>query len=190
MLTIDKPEIELKYKIPCHIHGVKGKYCLLPYSTTGGMTLKWFKDNFYSSEEQALTGTENIYDLMTKEAEKVSPGSNGLVMLPHLLGAFIPENNPKAKGVFFGIGIDHQKSHFTRAILESIGFMLKRDLKLFDEMGYKIKGITSLGGGAQSKLWNQIKADITGIEINTFSYTENAVLGAALIAGVGAGVFK
>jgi xylulokinase len=154
------------------------------------MTLKWFKDNFYNLEEKTSRGDLNIYDLMTREAVKTRAGSDGLIMLPHLLGAFIPENNPKAKGVFFGIGIDHKKSHFTRAILESVGFMLKRDLELFDKMGHKIKEITSLGGGAQSDIWNQIKADITGIEINTFSYTEKAVLGAALIAGVGAGIYS
>ena len=190
VLTINKPKIDFEHKIPCHIHAAEGKYCLLPYSTTGGMVLKWFKDNFYSLEEARSNDVSNIYNLMTKEAEKTGPGADGLIMLPHLLGALIPENNPRAKGVFFNIGIDHKKPHFTRAIMESIGFMIRNDLELFKKMGFQSNQITSLGGGAQSRLWNQIKADITGIKINTPSYTETAVRGAALIAGVGAGIYK
>jgi xylulokinase len=111
-------------------------------------------------------------------------------MLPHIMGAFIPENNPKARGVFFGIDINHSRAHFTRAILESIGFMLKRDIEIFSKMGFGIKNMTSLGGGAKSDLWNQIKADISGLEIHVPSYTDTALLGAALIAGIGAGVYK
>jgi len=186
--TLDKPVFDKLNKIPCYIHVVKDKYCLLPYSITGGMVLKWFKDNFFTQIEN-LKNNKNIYDLMTYEASNIEPGCGGLVMLPHLSGAYIPENNPKARGVYFGIGINHSRAHFIRAILESIGFMMRNDIELFSKMNIKIDKIISLGGGAKSRLWNQIKSDICNIEVNIPYYTETALLGASMIAGLGIGVY-
>lgn len=193
VVTIDKPIIDLVCRIPCQLHVVKDKYCLLPYSMTGGIVLKWFKDNFYNFEEKKLKKLKrgkSIYNIMTKEAKNISPGCDGLIILPHLSGAFIPENNPDARGVFFSIGLNHRKSHFVRAILESIGFMLRNDLELFSKIDIKVDKLISLGGGAKSKFWCQIKADITGKEINILENSETAVLGAAIIAGVGVGVYN
>jgi xylulokinase len=187
VVTTDKLLFDYEHGIPCYLHAIPGKYCLLPYSMTGGMVLKWFKDSFYRQEEKQ-TG-EKIFELMTDEAGIVSPGSEGLVMIPHITGAYIPENNPDARGVFYGISISHNRAHFVRAIMESIGYMLKRDLEILDGTGIKADRIISMGGGAKSSLWNQIKADITGIEIQVPENTETAVLGAAIIAGVSTGVF-
>ena len=111
-------------------------------------------------------------------------------MLPHITGAFFPENNPKARGVFFGISINHRRGHFTRAILESIAFMLKRNFEIFSKNNIEISSIISMGGGAKSSLWNQIKADITGVDILIPENTETALLGASIIAGVSVGVYK
>jgi xylulokinase len=188
VMTLDKPIIDQKNRIPCHIHVFENKYCLLPYSTAGGMVLKWFKDAFFKSE--MTRHKKDIYSYITDQAGKVKPGCDGLIMLPHLLGAFIPENNPKARGVFFGININHTRAHFSRAILESIGFMLRRDIEIFNKMGFKINNIISLGGGSKSRLWNQIKADITGLPIQLPAYSDTALLGAAMIAGIGAGIYK
>jgi len=157
---------------------------------TGGMVLKWFKDNFFSAGNTSKLNDNEIYNILTSEASKIPAGSEGLIMLPHITGAFFPENNPKARGVFFGISIDHRRGHFTRAILESIAFMLRRDLEIFFNNNIKIKSIISMGGGAKSGLWNQIKADITGLELLIPENTETALLGAAVIAGVGMGVYK
>lgn len=188
VVTTNNPRINIKSRIPCCVHAVGGKYCLLPYSMTGGMMLKWFKDNFYLREEESVG--DSIYNLMIKEADTVAPGCQGLITLPHLTGAYTPENNPDARGVFYGISINHTRAYFVRSILESVGFMMRKDLELFSRMGIKIEKIFSMGGGAKSNLWNQIKSDITGIKINIPSYTETAVLGAAIIAGVGAGIYK
>lgn len=188
VVSLDKPVFDRVSKIPCYIHVVKDKYCLMPYSITGGMVLKWFKDNFFITTEK-IKRNRSIYDLMTDEASGIKPGCEGLIMLPHLSGAYIPENNPKARGVYFGIGINHSRSHFVRAILESIGFMMRSDIELFTKMKIKIDKIVSLGGGAKSKLWNQIKSDICNIEVNVPKYTETALLGASVIAGVGIGIY-
>lgn len=86
---------------------------------------------------------------MTGEAGEVPSGCEGLIMLPHITGAYFPENNPDARGVFFGIGINHKRGHFIRAILESIAFMLKRDLDIFSRKSIKINNIISMGGGGK-----------------------------------------
>jgi len=187
IVTTDIPVIDKEGRLPCQLHAVKGKYCLMPYSNTGGMVLKWFKDTF--AGDIKLSDNE-IYNMLTAEASEVPPGSDGLIMLPHISGAFFPENNPKAKGVFSGISIGHGRGHFVRAILESIAFMLRKDNDIFSANNIKIENIISMGGGARSSLWNQIKADVTGIEVHIPKNTETALLGAAIIAGVGIGVYK
>ncbi len=190
IVTTDKPVIDKDGRLPCQLHAVKGKYCLMPYSMTGGMVLKWFKDNFFSAGNTSKLSDNEIYNILTSEASKIPAGSEGLIMLPHITGAFFPENNPKARGVFFGISIDHRRGHFTRAILESIAFMLRRDLEIFSKNNIKIGSIISMGGGAKSSLWNQIKADITGLELLIPENTETALLGAAIIAGMGIGLYE
>jgi sugar (pentulose or hexulose) kinase len=157
IVTTDKPIIDIKTKIPCQLHALKGKYCLMPYSNTGGMVLKWFKDAFFNNSEN-----NDIYRTMDTEASAVPAGSESLIMLPHITGALFPENNPMARGVFFGIDINHKRGHFIRSILESIAYMLKKDLEIFSKNNISIKKIISMGGGAKSDLWNQIKSDVTG----------------------------
>jgi len=190
IVTINKPLIDKESRLPCQLHAVKGRYCLMPFSMTGGMVFKWFKDNFFDSGNSNKLSDNEIYNLMTTEASEIPAGSDGLIMLPHITGAFFPENNPKAKGVFFWISIDHKRGHFTRAILESIAFMLRKDLEIFSDNNIKIKSIISMGGGAKSAIWNQIKTDITGLELIIPENTETALLGAAIIAGVGIGTYK
>jgi xylulokinase len=187
IVTTDTPVIDKEGRLPCQLHAVKGKYCLMPYSNTGGMVLKWFKDTFACDSKLS---DNDLYNLLTGEAAEIPPGSDGLIMLPHISGAFFPENNPKAKGVFSGISIDHRRGHFVRAILESIAFMLRKDIDIFSANNIEIENIISMGGGAKSPLWNQIKADVTGIEVHIPENTETALLGAAIIAGVGIGIYK
>jgi len=187
--TTNRPIIDRELKIPCQLHAVKGKYCLMPYSSTGGMVLKWFKDSFFVKQSSAMSDNY-IYDLMTAEAAEVPAGSECLIMLPHITGSFFPENNPLVRGVFFGICLNHKRGHFVRAILESIAFILKKDLEILSRKRISIKNIISMGGGARSDLWNQIKADVTGAELIIPKNTETALLGAAIIAGVGIGVYS
>jgi xylulokinase len=159
--------------------------------TTGGMVMKWFRDKFCESELAvgALSGLDP-YEVMGLEAAKAPIGADGLVMLPHLQGAMAPENDPRARGVFFGITLAHTRAHFIRAIMESIAYILKRNIEVVEEMGISVTEIRSLGGGARSDLWNQIKADVTGKPIVLTESMEQACLGAAIVAGAGIGLFK
>lgn len=187
--TLREPIIDAVSKVPCHIHAVPGTYCLLAWSPTGGLVLKWFKDRFCDEEKQraARTGAD-IYDLLTEQAANVPAGSDGLIMLPHLEGSGFPEFVPSARGVLFGLTLRHGKPQITRAILEAIAYLIRSDVEMLQGLGTGATEVRVLGGGAKSALWNQIKADVLGLPIAVPANREAAALGAAMIAAVGAGV--
>jgi xylulokinase len=190
-VSLDKPVYNLALKLPCQCHAVNGLYFLLPYGQTAGMVLKWFRDEFCGTERRkARKKGLDAYDLMVEKAEKIAPGADGLIMLPHLMGAGSPEFNSEAKGVFAGIKMGMSKAHFTRAILESVVCMIHRNIELMKEQGIFVRDIHVLGGGSKSRLWVQILADMTGIPVKTLMISDNAATGAALLAGVGAGIFN
>lgn len=164
--------------IPCHIHAIDGKYCLILWSSTAGMALKWFRNQF--AEDYSF---DDLNDL----AVKIPAGSDGVTMLPYFTGSTMPKYNPDARAVFAGLNLSHTRGHFARAIMEAVAFMLRQDLEYlgierFDE-------IRITGGGASSYLWPQIKADVTGKVLRTVEESETACLGSAIIAAVGVGDF-
>ncbi|KPL14838.1 MAG: hypothetical protein AMJ93_17185 [Anaerolineae bacterium SM23_84] len=152
--------------------------------------LRWFRDEFAQMESAVAQASGlDAYDLMGAEAARVSPGCEGLVMLPHLQGAMAPEANPKAKGVFFGFTLRHGRSHFTRAIMEAVGFIVRRNIEVIDGLGVPVSEIRALGGGARSQIWKQIEADITRRPVVTTTNEEAATLGAAILAGKAVGLY-
>ena len=176
--------------MPVHYFTLPGRYMMHSF-TTGGMNLRWFRDQFCQVECAAaeLTGGSG-YDMLGREAARVAPGCDGMVMLPHLAGSMAPDVNANARGVFYGITLHHTKAHFVRSIMESLGFVLMRNLDALKDMGIEVREIRSLGGGARSDVWNQIKADISGRRIVTFRCKEAASLGAAILAGKGLGLYE
>ena len=185
------------YSIPCHCNTLHEGYSLLFWSQTAGVILEWYKDNFYTenynkygSNKYSKYDENKIYGSIDYEAAKINSGSDGLIVLPYFSGSAVPNFNPNAKGVFFGVTLNHTKAHFSRAIMEAVGFMLREHVETAESFGINIKEIRSLGGGAKSSLWNQIKADVTGKEIVTLENSETASLGAAMLAGIGTGIFK
>ena len=122
------------------------------------MAFKWFRDRFGEVEmERAIEEGLDAYNLLTQLAEQAEPGSDGLIMLPHLTGAFSPEYNPHARGVFYGFTLYHSRSHFARGVLELVAFMLRRNLDLIADAGVHPLQICSTGGGARSTLWSRSK---------------------------------
>ncbi len=171
------PDYNPKSIIPCHIN-FDGKYCLLSWTPTAGIALKWFKNNL--CENFSFRELDEI-------AEKVPAGSNGLTFLPFLCGSTMPKYNPDARGAFMGLTMEHTRAHFVRSVLESVACLLKENL---DYLGISCNEIRSMGGGATSPLWLQMKADITGKKIVTLENNETACLGSAFLAGLGAGIYK
>jgi xylulokinase len=177
-------------RIATHYHAVRDAYCLLPYGQIGGMALRWFRDTFCETEmAHARENGTDAYDLLTRAAAHAPPGCQGLVFLPHLSGAASPEFDPEARGVFYGIALNHTKSHFARAILESVAYMLKKNLDMVEKIGGAVTMVRAMGGGARSALWLDIKADVLQKDVLAVAANETGCLGAAILAGVAANVF-
>jgi len=187
--TLKKPVFDKQGRMPIHYHGIPDTYMAHTF-TTGGMVLRWYRDQFCKDEMKiAKTRGIDAYDLIGNEVAKISPGCEGLVMLPHLQGAMAPEANPKAKGVFYGFTLKHTKAHFARAIMESIACIVRRNIDVLEELNIPVNEIRVLGGGARSDIWNQIKADITRKTILRTENEEAACLGAAILAGKAVGMY-
>lgn len=187
--TVDRPTFDPGAQMPCHYHGVPGLYMEHTF-TSGGMVLRWYRDTFCQPEmEAARAAGRDPYDLLSEMAATVEPGSEGLVMLPHLQGAMAPEANPKAKGVFCGFTLRHTKAHFARSIMEAVACIVRRNIEVIEALGISVNEIRVLGGGARSAVWNQIKCDLTGRPVVTTANEEAACLGAAVLAGRAVGIF-
>jgi xylulokinase len=190
--TQDKntPTFDNKRRMPVHYHGLPKRYMFHTF-TTGGMVLRWYRDKF-CQEEIKLAQEKDVdaYDLIGEMVAGVPAGSDGLVMLPHLQGAMAPEDNPQARGVFYGFTLKHGRTHFSRAIMEAIAFIVRRNLDIIQDLNIAVNEIRVLGGGARSDVWNQIKADVTGKTLARTVNEEAACLGAAIFAGKGAGIYS
>ncbi|HDZ19893.1 hypothetical protein LCGC14_0204660 [marine sediment metagenome] len=187
---VDSIAFDPEFRVPVHCHAISGKYFFSPYGETAGMVLKWFRDNLGQSEiAQAEATGGDAFEILSEMAAAVPAGSEGLVMLPFLSGTGAPEFDPNAKGVFFGLALKHTKGHFVRAIMESVAYMIAKNVDVMADLGVKVDEIRSLGGGAKSDLWCQIKADAMGTRVAIVEESEQALKGAAILAGVGAGVF-
>ncbi len=187
---LEKIIYDPKKKMPIHYFAKPGTYMVHTF-TTGGIVLRWFRDKFCEDEIQvgAKAGVDP-YELIGKEAAQILPGSEGMVMLPHLQGAMAPEANPKAKGVFYGFTMHHTKGHFARAIMEAIVCIVRRNIDALHDMNINVEQIRALGGGARSRFWKQLEADLTKKTVITTCIEEaEACLGAAILAGKAANLF-
>jgi xylulokinase len=189
--TLERPIFDDKRRMPIHYHAIPDTYMAHTF-TTGGMALRWFRDSFCDTEKN-VASLENVssYQIIDKEVSQVQAGSEGLVTLPHLQGAMAPEANPKAKGTFFGFTLRHKKPHFARSVMEAIACIVRRNIDVLENMGIGVGEIRALGGGARSNVWSQIIADVTKRPVITTSHDEDAAcLGAAILAGKAAGIFR
>jgi sugar (pentulose or hexulose) kinase len=189
--TVDRPDFDPSGKIPIYLHALKGQFLLDPVCDTGGMALKWFRDVFCESEvADAHRLGQDAYELITAMAAEAPPGCDGLIMLPHLTGAFSPEYEPDARGVFYGFTLAHTRAHFARAVLEAVAFMLRRNLDLVRAGGVDMLEVRATGGGARSRLWRQIKADVCNLPVVSLRCEDAALLGDAMLAAVAMGAFR
>ena len=186
----DKPVVDKKLRLHTFCHAVPGKWHLMGVMLSAGGSLRWYRDTFADTETvigKAL-GVDP-YDVICKEAAKAPAGSEGLIFLPYLTGERTPHPNPHARGVFFGITLRSDRPHFMRAVLEGVAYGLRDSFTILDEMNIPISQIRASGGGARSEIWRQIQADVTGKNHVTINVEEGPALGAALLAGVGTGIY-
>ncbi|MDO5552161.1 MAG: FGGY family carbohydrate kinase [Planctomycetia bacterium] len=163
---------------------VDGLWYPLAYINGGGLCLRWFRDEF--------TGTPHMdYDQLEKEALDIPPGCEGLSFVPHFDGRVLP-SNPHIKGGFIGLNWKHTRAHLYRAIMESIAceyrYYFDVTRTLYPRRSFE--QLFAMGGGANSPLFNQIKADVLGLQITTCEMSDTSLIGSAVIAGTGVGLFS
>jgi xylulokinase len=154
--------------------------------TTGGITLRWFMDFL---DHRRGSGATLTYEQLSDEAAESPPGSNGLLVLPHLAGAQSPEPNDRARGVLFGFTLTTTRADAVRAIFESICFVVRQNVEVIQSISRPVVEIRSTGGGAKSSAWKQIEADVTGVPVHVTDTDLASCRGAAVLAGVGAGIY-
>ncbi|HVH87975.1 MAG TPA: FGGY-family carbohydrate kinase, partial [Terriglobales bacterium] len=128
--------------------------------------------------------------MLTEQAASIPPGSDGVMWAPYLMGERTPYLDPDARAALVGLAANHRRAHVVRAILEGVAFSLRDTFTIFEEMNVPVKNIRLGGGGARSPLWQQIQADVYSHPVEMVDAEEGAAYGAALLAGVGAGVWK
>jgi xylulokinase len=183
--------IDKQGRVHTFCHAVPGAWHVMGVTQSAGLSYKWFRDNFMPCEKIAaeqLDTDPNI--LIDKIAGTVPAGANGLIYLPYLMGERTPHLDADCRGVFFGLSGMHEKKDLLRAVMEGVAFSMNDCLNIIREMGTSPSFIYAGGGGANSPLWRQMMADIMGIEIAVNNSTESGALGVAILAGVGAGVYK
>lgn len=187
----EAPKLDPQGRIHTFCHAVPGKWHVMGVTQGAGLSLRWFREHFGQSEAwyARLTGLDS-YDLIIKEAEKVPPGSEGLLWLPYLMGERTPHLDAHARGLWFGLTAAHTRAHLIRSILEGVAFSLRDSLEIFQELEIPVAQIRASGGGSRSFLWRQIQADVYGKELVTLRTAEGSAFGAALLAGVGAKIYS
>lgn len=176
-------------KRKCYILGTPdGAYEMEGQANSSASVFKWFKENFCTD---MIDDKRDIYDIMTEDASRSLPGSRGVLFLPYMMGANTPNYDENARGTFIGLTLTHKRCDLIRSIMEGVVFDLKDMLSAMEEANVpKLTEVRVTGGIARSELWNQIQADIYNTEVVTTEYEEATVLGSAMIAAVGAGIYK
>lgn len=182
----DNPTFAEGHHVTIYRHALPGKFIYLPIGNTGGMALKWFRDQFCRD----LPGGEAGYDAINEMVAQIPAGCEGLTFLPFLSGSVDPNSCPEATGCFFGARLSITRAHFARSVMESISNLVRDFFEMLENLGCPVREVYSLGGGSRSPVWLQIKADVCGRSFQTLKSSEATAMGAALLAGWGAGIIE
>jgi len=164
-------------------HVYPGKYLLNGCMASSGSLVKWY------SNELLQDDSPDLFARLDRDAERVPPGSDGLIILPYFLGEKTPIFDPEARGVLFGLSLAHKREHIFRAILESVIYGFRHHIEVIHGLGYEPQRILATNGGAKSKFWCQIAADVLNAEIRSYPSHPGSALGVAFLAGKSEGVY-
>ena len=170
----------------------KDTFSAVAVTTTGGQALRYLRDTFSNVERDVERLLKvSSYDLITLQAKDVPPGSEGLIVLPYLMGERSPLWDASARGVIFGLSLHHTRGHIFRAVMEGVAFALYSSYSVLQRTG--VQGTYPLifnEGGSRSEVWRRIITDVLGIPTAMLQGRGGAALGDAILAGVGVGVFQ
>jgi xylulokinase len=182
LTPIERASVDEGMRLHTFCHCLPDQWYLMGVILSAGNSLRWLRDVLLPQN------TEGAYDLLTSEAGKVAPGSEGLFFLPYLTGERTPHNDSSARGVFFGLHLGHTRAHMARAVMEGVCFAMRDSLELMRQLGASFEEIRAVGGGARSALWRQIQADVYGAPVTILGPAGGPSYGAALMAAVGVGI--
>jgi xylulokinase len=175
------PVYDPQLRLHLFCHALPDRWHLEAAILAAGLSLRWLRDN-------VLEGWS--YATLADAAARVRPGSERLFFLPHLAGERTPHMDPQATGAFVGLTLRHRREHIARAVMEGVVFALRQGLELMlPKVGVPTERIVASGGATAHPLWLQLQADIFNRPIYRTATVEAAAVGAALLAGVGAGIY-
>lgn len=186
----DTPQVDPQERLHTFCHSTRQQWYLMGCMLSAGMSLQWYRNELAEVERaEAKKKKTDVYDILMKQAERTPVGAEGLFFLPYLMGERSPHKDPFARGAFIGLSFRHTKAHLVRAIVEGVTFGLRDSLEIIKGLGTKLGQVRLIAGGAKSPFWRQVVADVFGLQIAIPKNTEGPAMGAAILAGVGAGVF-
>jgi xylulokinase len=186
---LDQPSFDPRFMNCTHI--LPGNWLTLGAMNGVGSSLRWLRDNFGQVEQQTAGQTgQDVYDLLTSQAGSSPPGSKGLIYLPYISGERTPLWDPYARAVFFGITLGHNRGDFLRAALEGAAYAIRQVVEIMEgERNIPVNALRIGGAAARSAVWNQIIADVLGKTVLSIESSHIEVHGAAILAGIGSGVY-
>ena len=171
-------------------HPCYGDWMLEGYQPAAAGVFRWFRDEIAALEHmQAEEDGDDIYDRLSSMVASVPAGAKGLVFIPQYASAATPRFKPDARGVLAGMTFAHDRACLARAYMEGITMEMSDIIRSVRATGNEVKAIRILGGPTNSEVWNQMQADMYGLEVDTLEIADAAVLGAAIMAGAGVGLF-
>ena len=180
----DRPATDPRGRLHTFCHAIPGRWHVMGVTQAAGLSLRWIRDRLCEG------GGPASYDALARDAEAVPPGADGVLWAPYLMGERTPHLDPDIRGALVGLAAHHTRAHIVRAVMEGVAFSLRDTLTIFQEMDVPVKRIRLGGGGARSPLWRRIQADVYGQAVETVAADEGAAYGAALLAGVGARIWR
>jgi xylulokinase len=182
-LTPSVPVLHTDPRLHVFNHAVPDMWYVMGAILSAGLSLRWLR------HVTGLAEAADPYALLSAEAAATPPGADGLIFLPYLSGERTPHMDPLARGAFIGLSAYHTRGHLARAVMEGVAFALRQALEISLGLGGQVERVIAAGGGTESQVWRQIQADVFGLPLQRSLLTEQASVGAALLAGTGAGVY-
>jgi xylulokinase len=177
---MERPSTDPAMRVPTFSFVQPGRWVLEGVIGTGAGSLRWYRD---------LLGGEASYDQLIEEASHIPPGADGVVFYPHLGGATSPHWQNNARATWHGMSLATGRAHLTRALLEGVAFQVRQNLTVTQQLAGPVQRLIVFGGGARSRLWGEIIGDAANLPLARTPNVETASLGAAMLAGLGSGLF-
>jgi xylulokinase len=189
----DKPVPNAEGNLQSFCHAVPGKWCVFGCMLSAGGSFQWLRNTLFGKEIDKLRRTRKdpgqLYPAMIEEAAEAPAGCEGLVFLPYLTGERCPYPDPQARGAWVGLTVRHNRAHMMRAVLEGITFGMRDQIEIMRTREVPIAQVRASGGGAASRFWRQMQADMYKANVVTINTREGGALGVALLAAVGTGEY-